>query len=566
VRYPGAQWYRSPAGGGYEEGDGGAAVVERDAYGDPVPLAYPDQIPTGPAGILTPADRIRAARAAVARVRRTQSHLQDEWADLMRRPPPVTASTRPDIIDPDDYATTSADFDRKRKEMLAFKAALMAYKSDPEFNPMIVMLAHTLVRYGVPPPESDDIHVWQQWYREADDKFKLLQVQVEKMASGRWRNEETSWERHHLHNPDAYKTATRAEVRQPDDSFAGRQDVATAARPTPEAAAVATAVGGNRSAVEGAGNGTATGEEALEEQVADLSRRLKDVEQRLSAQQAGAPAPAAAKQTGRPSASILAAGRPSAAQAPAPAEGVALPPPPKAVVKWLADAFLNAERANGLAPAGSSSSAAAAPAPERAGRPAATRSSLAASASPAGEGAGGGQLRAVACEAGECHPTQRGPPVAVRAAVAPPAVHVLPAAETPLMQTGPVPGRVDMLKKGADMLKLEDKALPTAKHGAAPAGGKAAQDAELRRLAAKVIRAGTMPSPSSSLHASAAAAAQPAVAAAAPAAAAPAAAAGGGQRPGGSKYKKVFVGGRTMYVPSYDHTKTSGDGWGWLWG
>jgi len=28
---------------------------------------------------------------------------------------------------------------------------------------------------------------------------------------------------------------------------------------------------------------------------------------------------------------------------------------------------------------------------------------------------------------------------------------------------------------------------------------------------------------------------------------------------------KKFVGGRTMYVPKYDHAKAGGDGWDWLW-
>ena len=28
---------------------------------------------------------------------------------------------------------------------------------------------------------------------------------------------------------------------------------------------------------------------------------------------------------------------------------------------------------------------------------------------------------------------------------------------------------------------------------------------------------------------------------------------------------KKFVGGRTMYVPKYDHAKAGGNGWDWLW-
>ena len=543
----------SAADDGYVESDGGAAV-ERDAYGDPVPLSYPDLIPTGPAGVLTREDRLRALQADAERVRLAQDHLQREWTDLMRRPPPVTASTRPDIIDPDDYATTSADFDKKRKEMLAFKAALMAFKSDPEFNPMIVMLAHTLVRYGVPPPESDDIHVWQQWYREADDKFKILEQQVERMASGHWQDAETSWERHHLRRPGAYKKATRAEVRLPDDSFADGKNIAITGGGELEAnRTISWSVGGN---------GT-LGEEALEEQVEDLARRLHEVEAQLQAERAAGGVAVATKQVkiGRAGGSLLAAKNQrqttgagaeavppkSTATAAAPPGTVTLPPPPKAVVKWLADAFLSAEQANHVQAVDSDARKPPTAVALVSKPPAPAHARVQSAETP----------RAVACSAGECRPVHRGPPVAVRAAVAPPAVHTRkPSSETPLMQTGPVPGRVDMLKKGADMLKLENKALPTKKPAAA--GSKAAQAAELKRLAEKVIKAGTMPP--------AASPPPPPPPHAASTASAASVSAGKQGGSGGAKYTKAFVGGRTMYLPAYDHTKTTDDGWGWLWG
>jgi hypothetical protein len=35
--------------------------------------------------------------------------------------------------------------------------------------------------------------------------------------------------------------------------------------------------------------------------------------------------------------------------------------------------------------------------------------------------------------------------------------------------------------------------------------------------------------------------------------------------PVGKVLTKRFIGGRTMYLPKYDKSKTSGDGWGWLW-
>jgi hypothetical protein len=114
------------------------------------------------------------------------------------------------------------------------------------------------------------------------------------------------------------------------------------------------------------------------------------------------------------------------------------------------------------------------------------------------------------------------------------------------MPTGPVPGRTDPLAKGAALLRGEN-----ARRGPnhPPAAAAPAAPASLRRLAAKVIRGGTASQPAPPV--------------------AQKAHAGGARAPGArgaDKYKKVFVGGGSMYVPTYDHAKTAGDGWGWLWG
>ena len=33
--------------------------------------------------------------------------------------------------------------------------------------------AHSLVQYGIPPPETDDPRIWQRWYREVTDKYEV---------------------------------------------------------------------------------------------------------------------------------------------------------------------------------------------------------------------------------------------------------------------------------------------------------------------------------------------------------------------------------------------------------
>ncbi len=95
--------------------------------------------------------------------------LRTKWRRIMENPPPVTSETRPDIIDKDVLKT-------KQKEMRQFGAALRAFESDPQFNPLLVVLAHTLTRYGVPPPESEDTQVWRTWYEEVQDKYHVGHV------------------------------------------------------------------------------------------------------------------------------------------------------------------------------------------------------------------------------------------------------------------------------------------------------------------------------------------------------------------------------------------------------
>lgn len=57
--------------------------------------------------------------------------------------------------------------------MKLFGAAVDGFESDPQFNPLTVMLAHSLTKYGVPPPETDDVGVWHDWYVEVKDRYHV---------------------------------------------------------------------------------------------------------------------------------------------------------------------------------------------------------------------------------------------------------------------------------------------------------------------------------------------------------------------------------------------------------
>jgi hypothetical protein len=207
-------------GGEAEEEGGGVATgapgekdydkygVELDKYKDPVPLHYRDDV-AGGVEVHTREDEIRKIHEYQAKIAEEQGKMRDDWKKLMEKPAPVTDATRPDIMDPDSFPTEGAAFRKKYQEMKDFKAAVEAFNHDPEFNPMIVLKAHHLVKYGIPAPESDSIDVWRQWYRETLDKYKVVRHQVTDMASGNWHDYETDWDIHGIHRPGAYKKVWR---------------------------------------------------------------------------------------------------------------------------------------------------------------------------------------------------------------------------------------------------------------------------------------------------------------------------------------------------------------------
>jgi hypothetical protein len=99
--------------------------------------------------------------------------LRAKWRRIMENPPPVTSETRPDIVDKKHSYPDEDVLKSKQKEMRQFGSALRAFESDPQFNPLLVVLAHSLTRYGVPPPESEDTQVWRTWYEEVEDKYHV---------------------------------------------------------------------------------------------------------------------------------------------------------------------------------------------------------------------------------------------------------------------------------------------------------------------------------------------------------------------------------------------------------
>ena len=139
-------------------------------------------------------DEIKKIQEYQAKIAEEQHKMREDWEKVMASPPEVTDATRPDIMDPDSFPTEGAAFRAKYTEMKDFKAAVEAFASDPEFNPMIVLKAHHLVKYGIPAPESDSIDVWRQWYREALDKYHVIRHEVTDMASGNWHDYDTDYE------------------------------------------------------------------------------------------------------------------------------------------------------------------------------------------------------------------------------------------------------------------------------------------------------------------------------------------------------------------------------------
>ena len=219
--FPGASSLDEGEGGGSATAEGGGVMtgapgekdydkygVELDKFKDPTPLHYRDDI-AGGVEVHTREDEIRRIREYQKKIAEEQGQMRKDWKKLMENPPDVTEATRPDIMDPDSFPTEGEAFHKKYREMKDFKAAVEAFEHDPEFNPMIVLKAHHLVKYGIPAPESDNIYVWRQWYREALDKYHVVRHQVTDMASGNWHDYDTDFDMHGIHRPGAYKKVWR---------------------------------------------------------------------------------------------------------------------------------------------------------------------------------------------------------------------------------------------------------------------------------------------------------------------------------------------------------------------
>eukprot|EP00960_Hanusia_phi_P063218 765407-Hanusia_phi.AAC.2 len=253
--------------------------VPVDENGDPSPLHYRWDIPSDHP-IATESDRIDAIRRAEEKIEEGQKELRNEWKELMKHPPEVSESTRPDIMDPDDFPTATETFHNKHREMEEFRDALDAFVHDPQFNPFIVMKAHQIAKYGIPAPETDNIFVWRQWYREVLDKYQILKHEVEKIASGNWYSEESDYRRHELHRPGAYKHVWRNR-----DSWSPREGPPSTHSPVVETGAtnfteISGEVSYNASNVTREENSEPTAVQASPE-VSDLEGRVDKMEKEL---------------------------------------------------------------------------------------------------------------------------------------------------------------------------------------------------------------------------------------------------------------------------------------------
>jgi len=199
---------------GDERGD------ERGAGGYYYTHGYENDIPGGEAP--ETADEARARKA------RAQARLARKWREEMEHPRPVTMETRADVLDPLDTHLPAPGFRAKKRELAAFTAALRTYESDPGFNPVVLLQAHNLVRYGVMAPESDHLRDWRVWYREVADKAQALAEEVASMAAPRYPREE--WD----HGEDAHRPMRRRASAPPPDevarSVAGAYEAEMAAR------------------------------------------------------------------------------------------------------------------------------------------------------------------------------------------------------------------------------------------------------------------------------------------------------------------------------------------------
>ena len=116
------------------------------------------------------------------RVKEAQERMARRWRQMMADPPRSSRATRPDLLDPRELLVPRVGFNAKKKELDDFKSAIEMYEADPEMNPMTVLQAHHLAKYGVMPPESDSPRDWQAWYREATDKAQVLSDQIAVLA------------------------------------------------------------------------------------------------------------------------------------------------------------------------------------------------------------------------------------------------------------------------------------------------------------------------------------------------------------------------------------------------
>lgn len=338
--------------------------------------------------------------------------------------------------------------------------------------------------------------MWRSWYREAYDKYAMVKAEVEAIAQGKWHRDDT-WRKHHIHRTDAYKGVHREDVLRPAAPMYG------------PAAANGTA-GGGKSISEAAGpvEGGGVDTAALERRVADMERGLHVVEGLLKARGGGGGA-AASGDVPRLGAEpdVVAGEVVGSGPEASPPQAEASPPkaeasPPKA------EASPSQAEAE---PAGAAPAVVEDGFPHDTGEDTGAKEAVgeASRLSNTGGKKGPGGL---VCAKGECKEVRREAADAARWSREGGGARPVEGREGGLMQTGPVPGAPEPLKRGVQALSKE--------------GGRTA-------LGEKQL--------------------------------------GGGEEAAGLKAPKApplqakFVGGKVMYLPKYDHSKTGDHGNKWLW-
>ena len=541
-----------------DEGRIGEEPEETDEWGDPRPLHYKADIPSEEEQRpRTRDEEIAAMKKAEAEIQEGQKKMAAEWAKIMAAPPPVTEATRPDVVDPDDYPTSGDLFDRKHKEMIAFRNAVVAFQRDPEFNPLIMLRAHTLTKYGIPPPETDNLHVWQRWYREVSDKYAILQEEVEKIASGKYEDGDHNFRKHHLHRP--YRKVWRArDPWSPQEQHPPRQNISIAADVEAPEGPAGNATAPADPAAAPAEPVVAAGPAVPGEPVAQAEAVATPAEPEAApapAEEAAQPAEAAEapEEEAAPAAEPAAAPEPAAADADAEEEDV-----PVDEGDDVTGDSKEAGREYGAPPAALAHVRAVAAA-HRAGGETAARAEaerLLARAPPAvvdwltkaleSTPARGGAAPAAAAAASPAAPRQAvsvGRPTPSLAARRPTGMAAAAPEQAPF-----IPGATG--RDGAPMATGPPAQAAAATVGGAGGAGGAATAGEdpLGRvskavLAKSVIAHGTPTE--SALAKRAAAVLDPS--------------------PRKPQLRRVFEGGRDMMVPKYDEKRTAGGGWGWLW-